>query len=37
MLERNSTLEIGNYRGLKLTDQIPKADERVHKTTGGHG
>ena len=31
------TLERGNYRGLKLTDQIPKIDETVHKTTSGHG
>ena len=34
---KGGTLERGNYRGLKLTDQILKIDERVHKTTGGHG
>ena len=34
---KGGTLERGNYRGLKLTDQILKIDERVHKTTGGYG
>ena len=29
-------LERGNYRGMKLTDQILKVAERVDKATGGH-
>ena len=33
---KEDDLERGNYRGLKLTDQILKYLREVYKTTGGH-